>query len=782
MTPFFRNLQSAPWYMHFQEIMRFRLIELSGIAMIVIGCTLFFAMVSYHPADPSWSSATGDAPKNFMGLYGAYVADVVLQGVGMAGYMLVPILCVWGFKLLRDYQLSKFANRLTLLAVLLVFVSATVSTMQPHGGWMVETGLGGMIGLGFLSLMAEISPTTPTLLIQYGMGALSVPLFLYVVDITWSEWKYIISEMTQTLSHTLRMLWNWVKYIGALLWAWVRRLFALARGQHWRDAVKSSPIGVAKPRPRKRKTAKAAQAKKRKSTPSKQLKMPLGGGAYVPPSLDLLQDGFGTIKPPTKEELEDNARKLEEVLRHFKVGVRVRNVRPGPVVTLYEVELEPGTPSQKVISRSDDIAMNMSARSVRISTIPERNALGIELPNSNRETVGLRELMSSPAFAKSKMKLPMILGKDIGGEPQVVDMAAMPHLLIAGTTGSGKSVGLNAMILSLLYRLSPSQCRLIMVDPKMLELSVYDDIPHLLTPVVTDPKKAVVALKWAVVEMERRYSAMSKMGVRNIESFNEKVVDARRKGKVIKHTVQTGFDEGGKPIFEEEDMSLEPLPYIVIVVDELADLMLVAGKEIEASIQRLAQMARAAGLHLIMATQRPSVDVLTGTIKSNFPSRISFMVSSAVNSRTILDEMGAEKLLGRGDMLYRPNGGTINRIHGPFVDDNEVNDVCNYLRTLGEPDYVNSVVEEDEQSGGFETDVLSASLGGTDKAGDLYDRAVNIVTKHQKASTSFIQRQLKIGYNRAADLIDRMEDEGIVSPANHVGKRDVLVPKRDYQS
>ena len=339
------------------------------------------------------------------------------------------------------------------------------------------------------------------------------------------------------------------------------------------------------------------------------------------------------------------------------------------------------------------------------------------------------------------------------------------------------------MILSLLYRLSPRECRLIMVDPKMLELSVYDDIPHLLTPVVTDPKKAVVALKWAVREMEDRYSAMSKMGVRNIEGFNEKVKEARRKGQVIMHSVQTGFDEMGKPVFEEEPMKLEPLPYIVIVVDELADLMLVAGKEIEASIQRLAQMARAAGLHLIMATQRPSVDVLTGTIKSNFPSRISFMVSSAVNSRTILDEMGAEKLLGRGDMLYRPNGGSINRIHGPFVDDVEVNEVCDYLRTLGEPDYVNAVVEEEEQTGGFETSVLSASIGagGNEKSGDLYDQAVNIVTKHQKASTSFIQRQLKIGYNRAADLIDRMEDEGVVSPANHVGKRDVLIPKRDYQ-
>lgn len=780
----FANVRSAPWFRQVQNILSNRLIEVLGLALILGGVALLLSLLSYHPIDPSWSSSSPFPPQNYGGVYGAHVAAAVLQFFGMGGYLFVPIMLVWGFKLLRDYALPHWVSRLTLAPILLFFACSALAYVPPHGAWMVDSGLGGFIGKVGLTYIANTLPATvPINSIAAVMAVVATPLFFYVVNIAWTEWKTVADIFYGGVRAVTLTLWGGLRYVGLLIWAWGKRIYALTHGQSWSDATTKIPT----PAPVKLKPKNPppkAKKSKGKITP-KPVPLPLPTGEYIPPSLDLLQDGFDTITPPTKVQLAYHAEALTAALSNFKVQGTVHHVRPGPVVTLYEFEPAPGTRANKVTSLASDIAMNMSAKSVRIAAVPGRNVLGIELPNTNRETVGLRELMTSSAFANTKHKLPMILGKDIGGDAQVVDMATMPHLLIAGTTGSGKSVGLNAMILSLLYRLSPQQCRLIMVDPKMLELSVYDDIPHLLTPVVTDPKKAVVALKWAVREMEERYRAMAKMNVRNIESYNQKVSEARRKGQIIMNTVQTGFDDNGKPVYDEQPMNLNPFPYIVIVVDELADLMLVAGKDIEASIQRLAQMARAAGLHLIMATQRPSTDVITGTIKSNFPSRISFMVSSAINSRVILDEQGAEHLLGKGDMLYRPNGGSINRIHGPFVNDEEVTAVCDYLRTLGEPDYVGSVVDEDNQSGGFETSVLDASLGtggdGNATGNDLYDQAVAIVTKHQKASTSFIQRQLKIGYNRAADLIERMESDGVVSAANHVGKREVLVPKRDYQ-
>jgi DNA segregation ATPase FtsK/SpoIIIE, S-DNA-T family len=468
------------------------------------------------------------------------------------------------------------------------------------------------------------------------------------------------------------------------------------------------------------------------------------------------------------EKLEARARQLEGVLEDFGVKGDIINVRPGPVVTLYELEPAPGIKSSRVISLADDIARSMSAVSARVAVVPGRNAIGIELPNSTRETVYLREMLASSDFEKVKGKLPICLGKTIGGEPIIADLARMPHLLIAGTTGSGKSVAVNTMILSLLYRMTPEQCRLIMIDPKMLELSIYDGIPHLLSPVVTDPTKAVVALKWAVREMEDRYRKMSKIGVRNIEGFNTKVRQANKKGETITRTVQTGFDrETGEAIYESESFQLEPLPYIVVIVDEMADLMMVAGKDIEGAIQRLAQMARAAGIHLIMATQRPSVDVITGTIKANFPTRISFQVTSKIDSRTILGEQGAEQLLGMGDMLYMAGGGRLKRLHGPFVDDREVEDVVAHLKEQGAPDYLESVTAEEEE---FDDSTEVANSGN-----ELYDKAVNIVLNDRKASTSYIQRRLSIGYNRAATLIEKMENEGIISPANHAGKREVLV-------
>ncbi|MDB5530914.1 MAG: ftsK/SpoIIIE family protein [Devosia sp.] len=499
-------------------------------------------------------------------------------------------------------------------------------------------------------------------------------------------------------------------------------------------------------------------------------------GFELPP-LSLLAEPRhkGPSEEHNPERLEAMARQLEGVLEDFGVKGDIINVRPGPVVTLFELEPAPGIKSSRVISLADDIARSMSAISARVAVVPGRNAIGIELPNANREMVYFREMLASTDFEKMKGKLPICLGKTIGGEPVIADLARMPHLLIAGTTGSGKSVGINTMILSLLYQMTPEQCRLIMIDPKMLELSIYDGIPHLLTPVVTDPQKAVVALKWAVREMEDRYRKMSKIGVRNIDGFNQRVGEAKAEGKVITRTVQTGFDrETGEAIFESEEFNLEPLPYIVIIVDEMADLMMVAGKDIEGAIQRLAQMARAAGIHIITATQRPSVDVITGTIKANFPTRVSFQVTSKIDSRTILGEQGAEQLLGNGDMLYMAGGGRIKRLHGPFVADSEVEAVVAHLKTQGSPDYLDSIVADEDEGGGD----MGDSAGGDDYAGsgdELYDKAVHIVLTDKKASTSYIQRRLAIGYNKAATLIERMEREGVISQANHAGKREILV-------
>ncbi|WP_035872062.1 DNA translocase FtsK [Cucumibacter marinus] len=499
----------------------------------------------------------------------------------------------------------------------------------------------------------------------------------------------------------------------------------------------------------------------------------LDSGEFELPELSFLAEARGGQRSAelTPEALENNARQLEGVLEDFGVKGDIINVRPGPVVTLYELEPAPGIKSSRVIGLADDIARSMSAVSARVAVVPGRNAIGIELPNQTRETVYLREILGSADFEKMKGKLPLCLGKTIGGEPIIADLARMPHLLIAGTTGSGKSVAVNTMILSLLYRFRPEECRLIMIDPKMLELSIYDGIPHLLTPVITDPAKAVTGLKWAVREMEDRYKKMSKIGVRNIDGFNARVGEAQKKGEILTRTVQTGFNrETGEPIFESEEFDLEPLPYIVVIVDEMADLMMVAGKDIEGAIQRLAQMARAAGIHLIMATQRPSVDVITGTIKANFPTRISFQVTSKIDSRTILGEQGAEQLLGMGDMLYMAGGSRIKRLHGPFVSDGEVEDVVSHLKAQGTPEYLDNITEDDDEG---EDGVPGSNLASS--GDELYDKAVNIVLNDRKASTSYIQRRLSIGYNRAATLIERMEQEGVISPANHAGKREVLV-------
>ncbi len=529
-----------------------------------------------------------------------------------------------------------------------------------------------------------------------------------------------------------------------------------------------------------RKTARVVEAIRPGKRPeTRQPELPLAGtGPFRLPPLELLAPApIRSAGRPSDEALQANARLLEQVLEDYGVRGHIGDVRPGPVVTLYELEPAPGTKSSRVIGLADDIARSMSVLAVRIATVPGRNVIGIEMPNANRETVYLSEMFSGEEWVKNTGKLPLALGKDIGGGQVIADLGRMPHLLIAGTTGSGKSVAINTMILSLLYRFSPEECRFIMIDPKMLELSVYDRIPHLLAPVVTEAPKAIGALKWTVREMEKRYRAMSNIGVRNIGGYNEKVAAARSRGEVLTRRVQTGFDpETGKPVFEELPLALEPLPMIVVVIDEMADLMIVAGKEIEAAVQRLAQMARAAGIHVIMATQRPSVDVITGVIKANFPTRISFSVTSKIDSRTILGEQGAEQLLGQGDMLHMAGGGRVARVHGPFVSDIEVERIVEHLREQGEPAYIEEVTEAVEDAEGGDGGGLSMSgiAGASDADKSLFDKAVDVVSREGKATTSFLQRQLRIGYNRAADLIEQMEKEGIVGPANHVGKREVL--------
>ncbi|MCD7108363.1 DNA translocase FtsK [Rhizobium sp. DKSPLA3] len=536
-----------------------------------------------------------------------------------------------------------------------------------------------------------------------------------------------------------------------------------------RRAPVAGRVVAAQPRPRAPEAAFERQAP--------------GDGTFTLPPLAFLSEPKNVVRDATlsADALEQNARMLEGVLEDFGVKGEIIHVRPGPVVTLYELEPAPGIKSSRVIGLADDIARSMSAIAARVAVVPGRNAIGIELPNQRRETVYLRELIGSRDFEGSKAKLAMALGKTIGGEPVITDIAKMPHLLVAGTTGSGKSVAINTMILSILYRMTPDQCRLIMIDPKMLELSVYDGIPHLLSPVVTDPKKAVVALKWTVREMEERYKKMSKIGVRNIDGFNSRVEQALEKGEAISRTVQTGFDrQTGEATYETEEFDLQPMPYIVVIIDEMADLMMVAGKDIEGAVQRLAQMARAAGIHVIMATQRPSVDVITGTIKANFPTRISFQVTSKIDSRTILGEQGAEQLLGQGDMLYMAGGGRIQRVHGPFVSDNEVEQIVSYLKTQGAPDYLDAITEDDgEDDGEGGNGGGPAGTGNLSESDDPYDQAVAIVLRDGKASTSYVQRRLGIGYNRAASLIERMEKEGIIGAANHAGKREILVPTED---
>ncbi len=782
--------------------------QAGGLAVVTVALALAAILATYAAEDPSFNTAVAAAAPvhNMLGAPGAVIADVLLQLIGLAAWLPVLALLAWGGRLLvAGRSLDRMWLRGLLLVCGLLLMAIGLAGLPVPNSWHLPgffggpaDGLGGSAGQLLLGGLTETARLTGAGVLGWMLalagGALGAVCSIYALGLSRDEWRALARSVGR-LAATLRRMAQLVaglQRLAELPGRWRRPAFATAdavaptrrepvfygaddkleEDDFARPAMDRAPPAPAEPlvAPRSPRTQPG-----RRETEGRQgrLELPGEAAAYEVPPLRLLAvppENRGTAI--NEEALAQNARLLEGVLDDFGVQGKIVKVRPGPVVTLYELEPAPGTKTSRVIGLADDIARSMSALSVRIATVPGRSVIGIELPNARRETVYLRELLAAEAFERAPARLTLVLGKDIGGQPIMVDLARMPHLLIAGTTGSGKSVAINTMILSLLYRLQPEECRLIMIDPKMLELSVYDGIPHLLAPVVTEPGKAVVALKWAVREMEDRYRAMSQLGVRNIAGYNQRLAEARAKGESLSRTVQTGFDpDTGKPVYEDQGLDLKPLPFIVVIVDEMADLMLVAGKDIEAAVQRLAQMARAAGIHLIMATQRPSVDVITGTIKANFPSRISFQVSSKIDSRTILGEQGAEQLLGQGDMLYMAAGGRITRVHGPFVSDQEVETVVEHLRRQGEPHYVESVTEEEAEAGGE----FGGNTGGGESGDGLYDQAVALVAREGKASTSFIQRHLQIGYNRAARIIERMEAEGVVSRANHVGKREVLV-------
>jgi S-DNA-T family DNA segregation ATPase FtsK/SpoIIIE len=791
---------------HFREILRRRLSELAGLALITLALLGAIALTTWSVQDPSLSHATQKPIQNLLGYPGAIFSDLAIQLLGLASMLLLLPEALMGWRLLSHRPFGAKWRSLVWIAAT-VAAAGFASTMPTTAAWPLPTGLGGVAGDALLNMVAffglPLNGFTLTILaVILGVATVWTVIIACGVGRAEAEAKTAAEheddQEEDAEDEGRDNAWAWLGMIEHALLSWKARI-----GRWFRRAPARAPIRAARPAagsraeprfdgharvaspalapddadeeyeeeeeaPAPRRRAPAAKAPSRRS-----------GSGFQLPSLNLLTAQKVSERTTLPKDLLDaNSASLESVLGDFGVRGEIINARPGPVVTLYELEPAPGIKSSRVIGLADDIARSMSAVSARVAVVSGRNAIGIELPNPVREKVYFRELLATKDYNENASKLPLCLGKTIGGEPVIVDLARMPHLLIAGTTGSGKSVAINTMILSLLYRLSPEQCRLIMVDPKMLELSVYDGIPHLLTPVVTDPKKAVVALKWAVREMEGRYKSMSKLGVRNIDGYNARVAEAKAKGETLTRTVHTGYDkESGQAIYEKEDLELEALPYIVIVVDEMADLMMVAGKDIEGAIQRLAQMARAAGIHVVLATQRPSVDVITGTIKANFPTRISFQVTSKIDSRTILGEQGAEQLLGQGDMLYMAGGGRISRVHGPFVSDDEVEKVVRHLKSQGQPEYLEEVTAGDLAEEGEDGAVFDSTGMGMAEGGDLYSQAVAVVKRDRKASTSYIQRRLQIGYNRAASLMERMEQEGIIGQPNHAGKREILIPE-----
>lgn len=727
--------------------------------------SLFISLIFYNPLDASLNVATSGLIKNKLGAFGSYTADFFIQIFGYGAYWLVILNAAY---IARSLQCDR-TNQPTPSFIRFVLCALIAMILFGFFLQMCITSNGGVLAKLFVPYMYKLFlhfnllafwPFLSTLFIVLSAIFSGISLNYSITDLyhkTCFSIRYFVALCIQ--------LYQWACFLVKKLYVYIQG----KRGIDLSNLIVESP--EIKPLSDLIPNKKTTDHKSHKKDSKEQ-------GGYNPaftssdynlPPVDLLDVVQQTkYKGPSDKEMSAMGELLHSVLEEFGIRGEIAQIKPGPVVTMYELKPAPGIKTSRVISLADDIARSMSALSARIAVIPGQNAIGIELPNTVRATVFMRDMLLSKTYANTKCALPIILGKNIGGEPVVVDLTRMPHLLVAGTTGSGKSVSVNAMILSLLFKFSPEQCRFIMVDPKMLELSIYDDIPHLLTPVVTDPKKAVIALKWAVKEMENRYQAMSKLGVRNIDGYNEKVRAAKKSGEILSRRVQTGFDQDtGKPVFETQNFNFEHLPYIVVIVDEMADLMLVAGKEIESAVQRLAQMARAAGIHLIMATQRPSVDVITGTIKANFPTRISFMVTSKIDSRTILGEQGAEQLLGQGDMLYMAGGGRTQRVHGPFMKDAEVESIVSFLKGQGEPAYIDHVTQDTYDDMPDESDQSK-------KVDPVYEQAVNLIRQEGKISTSFIQRHLSIGYNRAARIVDQMQAEGIVSAPSHTGKREIL--------
>jgi S-DNA-T family DNA segregation ATPase FtsK/SpoIIIE len=749
------------WRDALREAVRRFAVRSWGAGLIALGLAGAVALITHNPTDPSLSTAAGGPPTNWLGSFGAYLSDAILLLFGLGGALFLPVIAIAGLRMLRLEPAGRIGRGLLLAAVGAVLLGIALGLTSASAVSGLPAGWGGALGLAAahgvdagLGLIANpqiAAPARFAALLLFGLAGLAVGYF--ALGLTDDERGWIAGVVKRQPRERR---------------AAPRKTEITQEREIPASPPRSKPtVAVAEP------TKSIAPAGRSPRRASAQPGLALGD-SYQLPTLDLLARAPEKGKQQIdRAGLERNARLLESVLEDFHVRGDIVEVRPGPVVTMYELEPASGIKASRVIQLADDIARNMSALSARVATIPGRSVIGIELPNPKREMVSLSELIGSQAFEDQNMSLPLILGKNIAGDPVIADLAPMPHLLVAGTTGSGKSVGLNCMILSLLYRFGPDQCKMIMIDPKMLELSIYDDIPHLLAPVVTEPGKAIRALKWTVEQMEERYRMMANLGVRALPSFNAKVREAKAKGAKLGRRVQTGYDaDTGQPIYETEQLEYEVLPQIVVVVDELADLMMTAGKEVEFLIQRLAQKARAAGIHLIMATQRPSVDVITGVIKANLPTRISFQVTSKIDSRTILGEQGAEQLLGKGDMLYMPGGKQIIRVHGPFVTDEEVRAVAEHWRKQGSPDYVQAVTEEPED-GGYLFD--GQPTGEDDAETQLYRKAVQIVAESQKASTSYLQRQLRVGYNSAARLIERMEKEGLVGQPDHVGRREVLI-------
>lgn len=742
--------------------------KVRSISLLIIASLIFASLLSHNLNDPSFNLVTDNSPSNILLHFGSYLSDILFQLIGLAAFIIPLCMAIWSYLLFRDNKISWSILRAISMLIAIYFFSAGVNLIVKNS---LPAGPGGIAGISAWHLSKKyLDINGKENFISLAFILVSIVFLILSLGIKFKTYIKIISKTFYIFKKAINKT-GILQKVGSKLGSLDSGKAYYAEGEF---ASVSAPENENTSIFQASTTSIPKSRKPYLSAKKASISGPKNTENRILPPIDLLDNADSqNIKPQSQSELEEKSQKLLSVLQDFGVKGKINAVREGPVVTMYEFEPAAGTKSSRVIGLSDDIARSLSAISTRIAVIPGKNALGIELPNTKRMFFRLKELLETKEFQDPNILLPIVLGKDLGGSPLVADLAKMPHLLVAGTTGSGKSVAINTMIMSLLYKYTPEECRMIMIDPKMLELSAYDNIPHLMTPVVTEPGKAVVALKWAVKEMENRYRLMSHLGVRNIANYNAKIQESIKKGEILDRKIQTGFDpETGKPIFDTVPIDMNNMPFIVVIVDEMADLMLVAGKDIETSIQRLAQMARAAGIHIIMATQRPSVDVITGVIKANFPSRISFKVTSKIDSRTILGEQGSEQLLGMGDMLYMGNSSRILRVHGPFVDDKEVEKVTNFLRESGTPEYISAVTEstEDELSG-------ENSFSSDNEEDNIYTQAVNIVRTERKSSISYIQRSLRIGYNRAANLVEEMEKNGILSAPNHSGKREVLLPE-----